>query len=94
VNQKITMKYPEEIQYTVPARTTVVHKRIWNPDQKIFEPVTFVRVLHSRYELDSVIKYHTEHHGKPQLQGKWWHDRNGIWLREELATFWLLKTSS
>jgi hypothetical protein len=94
MNQQNFVQYDKEIQQLTPTKTTVVHKRIWNPDQKIFEPVTFVRVFHSRYELDSVIKYHTEHYGEPKLQGKWWHDRNGIWLREELATFWLLKTSS
>lgn len=75
------------------ARTLQVRKRIWDQEQQQFLEVRFVRVfVHERSELDKAVEHHRRDHGEPQYQGAWWHDDRSIWLRESLATWWLLKT--
>ena len=83
----------DDIWSFTPSKTLKVEKKIWNPQLEIFEPVTFVRVSYGGSELSTAIEFHTECYGKPKRQGQWWHDRDSIWLRSELATFWLLKMS-
>jgi hypothetical protein len=91
MSQDNFVQYDSNFQYPAPSKTFVVHKRIWNADQEIFEPVTFVRVFGTNTELNSGIDFHTEHYGAPRRGITWWHDYDSIWLREDLATFWLLK---
>jgi hypothetical protein len=75
------------------ARTLQVRKRIWDQEQQQFLEVHFVRVfVNERSELNTAIEQHRRDHGEPQYQGAWWHDDRSIWLRESLATWWLLKT--
>lgn len=76
------------------ASTAQVRKRIWDQEQQQFLEVRFTRVfINVRSELERAIDQHREEHGAPQYQGAWWHDDRSIWLRESLATFWLLKNS-
>jgi hypothetical protein len=86
----MTWTYWEEIK---PSRTLSVRKRIWDHQRREFLEVRFVRVFISNdVELRRAIDDHRRDHGDPQYQGAWWHDGCSIWLRESLATFWLLKT--
>lgn len=77
----------------VPARTQQVRKQVWDPDEQEFREVRFVRVfMGSRQDLDKARDHHRQNYGEPRYQGSWWHDDHSIWLRESLATWWLLKT--
>lgn len=74
------------------SRTLQVRKRIWDPADQAFREVRFVRVfIDNRTDHERAIQEHRRDHGEPCYQGAWWHDDRSIWLRESLATWWLLK---
>jgi len=78
-------------QEFTPARTARVRKQIWDNDKREFVVVHFVRVFTlTRRDLDQAREWHRENYGAPVYLGHWWHDDHSIWLRESLATFWLL----
>jgi hypothetical protein len=80
----------EEVQ---PSRTMRVRKQIWNDEKQEFQPMTFIRFFYvdSREKLHKAREYHHEQYGAPSYLGAWWADDHSVWLRESLATFWMLK---
>lgn len=76
----------------VPPRTIKVRKQVWDPADQEFREQWFVRVyISNRQDLVDAIDYHRRNHGEPCYQDSWWHDDQSVWLRESLATWWLLK---
>lgn len=74
------------------SRTQQVRKQIWHAQDQQFQEVCFVRVyIASRQDLEDACDQLRHDHGPPRYQGAWWHDDRSIWLRESLATWWLLK---
>jgi hypothetical protein len=80
----------EEFQ---PSRTMRVRKQIWNDEKQEFQPMTFIRFFYVDLgeKLHKAREYHREQYGAPSYLGAWWTDDHSIWLRESLATFWMLK---
>lgn len=75
-------------------RTTKVTKMIWDESEQRFAPVVFIRIFFdSKTQLEDAIEYHKTTYGESEYQGSWWQDNTSIWLRESLATFWLLKNA-
>lgn len=84
-----------EIELQSPTLLQRVKKQVWNEQKTQFLPVEFVRIFTlTSGDRSEACEWHRTNYGEPRYLGAWWHDDRSIWLREDLATFWLLKTGS
>lgn len=84
----------EEVKQELP-RHTWSTKRIWDDKDKQFHVARFMRVERSYISRDQIKQYTEElelNYGRPEYLGSWWiNANNDIWMRDSVATFWMLK---